>query len=202
MRLSEFEVISGAIDVLLVVMGIVLLVRVGILRKALKRRKSKEESEVPPLAASSSVPTLSELALKESSFRREMERERSRFQTLIRDAERMRAELQVLFYDIESLVDDLAKMKAASSVDVSLSAEPPIITPSGETTHEGMYLLPPEEEPERPLPKRGEGERPLKETVLTLSREGHSVPEIAAAIGRSEGEVAFLLSMEKVGQPE
>ncbi len=201
MRLSEFEVISGAIDVLLVVMGIVLLVRVGILRKALKRRKSKEESEVPPLAASS-VPTLSELALKESSFRREMERERSRFQTLIRDAERMRAELQVLFYDIESLVDDLAKMKAASSVDVSLSAEPPIITPSGETTHEGMYLLPPEEEPERPLPKRGEGERPLKETVLTLSREGHSVPEIAAAIGRSEGEVAFLLSMEKVGQPE
>ena len=201
MRLSEFEVISGAIDVLLVVMGIVLLVRVGILRKALKRRKSKEESEVPPLAASS-VPTLSELALKESSFRREMERERSRFQTLIRDAERMRAELQVLFYDIESLVDDLAKMKAASSVDVSLSTEPPIITPSGETTHEGMYLLPPEEEPERPLPKRGEGERPLKETVLTLSREGHSVPEIAAAIGRSEGEVAFLLSMEKVGQPE
>ena len=201
MRLSEFEVISGAIDVLLVVMGIVLLVRVGILRKTLKRRKSKEEAEVPPLAASS-VPTLSELALKESSFRREMERERSRFQTLIRDAERMRAELQVLFYDIESLVDDLAKMKAASSVDVSLSAEPPIITPSGETTHEGMYLLPPEEEPERPLPKRGEGERPLKETVLTLSREGHSVPEIAAAIGRSEGEVAFLLSMEKVGQPE
>ncbi len=201
MRLSEFEVISGAIDVLLVVMGIVLLVRVGILRKALKRRKSKEESEVPPLAASS-APTLSDLVLKESSFRREMERERSRFQTLIRDAERMRAELQVLFYDIESLVDDLAKMKAASSVDVSLSTEPPIITPSGETTREGMYLLPPEEEAERPLPKRGEVERPLKETVLTLSREGHSVPEIAAAIGRSEGEVAFLLSMEKVGQPE
>ena len=201
MRLSEFEVISGAIDAILVVMGIVLLVRVGILRKALKRRKPKGEAEVPP-SPESPVLALSDLALKESSFRREMESERYRFQSLIRDAERMRAELQVLFYDIESLVDDLAKMKAASSVELSLSTESPIITSSGEAASGGMYLLPPEGEPERPLLKRGEPEKPLKETVLTLSREGHSVPEIAAAIGRSEGEVAFLLSMEKVGQPE
>ena len=201
MRLSEFEVISGAIDAILVVMGIVLLVRVGILRKALKRRKPKGEAEVPP-SPESPVLALSDLALKESSFRREMESERTRFQSLIRDAERMRAELQVLFYDIESLVDDLAKKKAGSSVDISVSSDAPTPPPPGGTASGDMYILPLEGELPRPLPKRVAEEKPLKETVLTLSREGHSVPEIAAAIGRSEGEVAFLLSMEKVGQPE
>ncbi|MGC8529345.1 MAG: hypothetical protein ACP5OP_04005 [Leptospirillia bacterium] len=201
MRLAEFEVISGAIDVLLVVMGIVLLVRVSILRKAIKRRKSKEETQGAPSSASP-PPALSDLALKESAYRQEMERERSRFETLVRDAERMRAELQVLFYDIESLVDDLGKMKASSSVEVSVSSDAKNPSPPGESASGRMYDLPPESEPPRPLPKRIVEEKPLKETVLTLSREGHSVPEIAAAIGRSEGEVAFLLSMEKVGQPE
>lgn len=194
MGLSEFEVISGAVDALLVVMGIVLLVRVGMVRKTLKRRKPKEDSSSPAFSLAP-VAAPADLIEKEASFRREMERERARFQTLIRDAERMRAELQVLFHDIEGLVDDLAAMKSGSPpVEISISSPP------HEEENGGMYILPPEGEPASPPHKVMVDDLPLKETVLNLSRKGHSVPEIAAAIGRSEGEVSFLLSMEKVGQ--
>ena len=193
MGLSEFEVISGALDALLVMMGIILLVRVGILRKTLKRHKTKEESPSSTFAMASVAPP-ADLIEKEASFRREMERERAKFQMLIRDSERMRAEMQVLFHDIEALVDDLATMKSPPRVAISPSQS------SGEEESGGMYILPPDKETPPSSRKVVAEDLPLKETVLSLSRAGRSIPEIAQVIGRSEGEVSFLLSMEKVGK--
>ncbi len=196
MGLSEFEVISGALDALLVMMGIILLVRVGILRKTLKRHKTKEESPSSTFAMASVAPP-ADLIEKEASFRREMERERAKFQMLIRDSERMRAEMQVLFHDIEALVDDLATMKSPPP-PVAISASPS--QDSGEDESGGMYILPPDKETPPSSRKVMAEDLPLKETVLSLSKAGRSIPEIAQVIGRSEGEVSFLLSMEKVGK--
>lgn len=201
MGLSEFEVITGMVDAILIIMGVVLLVRVKMVRKTLRTRKKVQADDTPSFPDisrdSSSVTRVRE---EEEAFRKEQDRERKRFESLIRDAEQMRAELQVLFYDIESLVDELARMReavppAARPADLGEAA-----SPAGQEEG-GMYILPGEDDVDKETPvKVPDRDMPLKETVLALSREGHSVPDIAQAIGRSEGEVSFLLSLERVGQ--
>lgn len=203
MGLSEFEVITGMVEAVLIIMGVVLMVRLRMLRKAVRTRKRIGTDESPSFQDNPRDSSVASARLREEeeSFRKEQGRERKRFESLIRDAEKMRAELQVLFYDIESLVDELGRMREAAPSSPRPAEPGSPVPPAGEEGG-GMFILPDDDEVARGIPPLGasDRDRPLKETVLALSREGHSVPEIAQAIGRSEGEVSFLLSMERVGQ--
>lgn len=201
MGFSEFEVITGMVEAVLIIMGVVLMVRLRMLRKALRTRKRIGADESPSFQDNPPDSSSARLREEEEAFRKEQGRERKRFESLIRDAEKMRAELQVLFYDIESLVDELGRMREAAPSSPR-PAEPGSPVPPAEEEGGKMFILPGDDEVVPGIPSLGatDRERPLKETVLALSREGHSVPEIAQAIGRSEGEVSFLLSMERVGQ--
>ena len=203
MGLSEFEVITGMVEAVLIIMGVVLMVRLRMLRKAVRTRNRIGTDESPSFQDNPRDSSVASAGLREEeeAFRKEQGRERKRFESLIRDAEKMRAELQVLFYDIESLVDELGRMREAAPSSPR-PAEPGRPVPPAEEEGGGMFILPGDDEVARGIPPLGasDRDRPLKETVLALSRDGHSVPEIAQAIGRSEGEVSFLLSMERVGQ--
>ncbi|MCL4485603.1 MAG: hypothetical protein M1537_04585 [Nitrospirae bacterium] len=189
----QYEILSGLVDVLLILTGVALMVQVRILRKSVRKLRGRSleisgegssHSSFPPTpAVSVSGPTPAE---------RELERERQRLEALVREAEGIRSELSILFYDVQRFLDDLTPIARSSSTPDGKEKEG-VVEPGR------MYPLPGDEEfPDSGPPSARES---MKETVLRLSREGRSVPEIASAIGRGEGEVAFLLSMEKVGRP-
>ncbi len=188
---ARFEIISGLVDVLLILSAVVLMVRVRILRNSLKRLRGHSSDPLfLPESSSSMVPK----AESPSSGRKREEseafdRERRRLEGLIREGEKVRSELSVLFYDVQRFLDELTMAERRGAGE-----KPERLEESGK-----MYPLP-EDELALPPAESGLREEPTKDLVLRLSREGRSIPEIAAAVGRAEGEVAFLLSMEKVGR--
>ena len=186
---ARFEIISGMVDVLLILSAVVLMVQVRILRKSVRRLKvpHPETFEGLQTTPSSRVPAVAPPG--STGMDEGLEVERRRLETLVREAEQLRSELSILFYDVQRFLDDLTPISRGPSPG-----------DSGVQEEAGrMYPLPDEEE----IPGSGglpNSKESMKETVLRLSREGRSVPEIASAIGRGEGEVAFLLSMERVGR--
>ena len=186
---ARFEMISGLVDVLLILSSVVLMVQVRILRKSVRKLKGRhpETYEVPQSSPPSRV--LAVPPPKSTAMEEGLEVERRRLETLVREAEQLRSELSILFYDVQRFLDDLTPIsRGPAPVDTGAQEEAGRMFPlpdEGETPDPGRL----------PHPKES-----MKETVLRLSREGRSVPEIASAIGRGEGEVAFLLSMEKVGR--
>lgn len=181
---ARFEVLSGFLNGLLIIFVVVLLVQMRIVRRSLKRMRSK------PSFSSGEV--LSPEPVRAPYFNKETEedreiiaKERKKLEHLVRETEQLRSELAILFYDVQRFMEE----GAPSAKEISSKDE------DGTRESEEMYALP---EEDSALPSV-ESE-PMKETVIRLSREGRTIPEIAAAIGRGEGEVAFLLSMEKVGR--
>ena len=186
---ARFEIISGLVDVLLILSAVVLMVRVRILRRSFKRlRGHVSDTQTPPApVVFSRVPDPPRETQREAT--EALDRERRRLEGLIRETEGIRSELSILFYDVQRFLDEIPPSGRASGQNI-----PEPLEETGK-----MYPLPEDEEilPSREAPPREES---MKETVLRLSREGRSIPEIASAVGRAEGEVAFLLSMEKVGR--
>ncbi len=187
---ARFEIISGLVDVLLILSVVVLLVRVRILRRSFKRLRSRNPD---PEAFTTVVPADFSREDKppvntRNEAREDLAREQ-RLEGLIREAEGIRSELSILFYDVQRFLDDITPSGQGRGQNI----------PDGGEETGRMYPLPEDEEvlPSKEAPQREES---MKETVLRLSREGRSIPEIASAVGRAEGEVAFLLSMEKVGR--
>ena len=191
MQWARFEVISGLLDALLIVMGVVLMVQFRVIKKTLRRQRpaSLQENGLsgpipsPTPVFSSFMKSPADSAETETGLERkwkeERDREQKRFDTAIREVENMRSELSILMSDVQRFLDDLTPVVGSPS-DKIPSPLPPQSPP-----------LPP------PLQFQEES---MKDRVFRLSREGRSVSEIAADVGRGEGEVAFLLAMEKVGR--
>lgn len=192
MGLARFEIISGLLDTILILMGVVLMVQFRIIRKTLKRQRLHNSVEEPFYP--SGVPSFRSQPLRDpgegsffdsSTFKEDRDRERKRLDAAIRDAEQVRSELSVLFFDVQRFLDDLTPIvRPFSGVRIPVSEPPPSSAPPPDNPQETRAANPPES---------------MKERVSRLAREGRTVSEIAAEVGRGEGEVAFLLSMEKVG---
>jgi hypothetical protein len=189
MQWARFEVISGLLDALLIVMGVVLMVQFRVIKKTLRRQKAAFLQEdglsgplpSPPPAFSSFMksPADSEETDLDRKWEEARDRDQKRFDTAIREVEHMRSELSILMSDVQRFLDDLT----------------PVV---GGPTHKTNSPIPPSPQPPpAPIPYQEES---MKDRVFRLSREGRSVSEIAADVGRGEGEVAFLLAMEKVGR--
>ncbi len=179
MPLERFEVLTGIVGTVLILIGVVLLVEFRNLRQSLKRLNAKMMGlkDGAPLGISAD-------ALFGESHQI-LDEKRQRLEDLIREAENLRSDLSVLFYDIKRSMDEVAERKPSDASENEWSRE-----------DEVMYPLPEEGEIPPPIPVA----EPLRETVLRHFREGRSIQEIASAIGRGEGEVAFILSMERVGR--
>lgn len=192
MRWAWFEVLSGLLYTLLILMGVVLMVQFRIIRKTLRRQRISlrpEEGGGAPVVAPS--PVFSSFSgngnfaqedgrnFEEArKWKEEREREQKRFDAAIREVEQMRSELTILISDVQRFLDDLAPIVGSPARKSAPAPPPRTERPSG----------PPAQE------------ESMKDRVFRLSREGFSIAEIAADVGRGEGEVAFLLAMEKVGR--
>jgi len=190
MRWAWFEVLSGLLYTLLILMGVVLMVQFRIIKKTLRKQRialRPEDGGVAP--AVSPPPVFSSYAgnppqadggnFEETrKWKEEREREQQRFDAAIREVERMRSELTILISDVQRFLDDLAPVVGSPARKSSPAAPSRTDRPSE----------PPAQE------------ESMKDRVFRLAREGCSIAEIAADVGRGEGEVAFLLAMEKVGR--
>lgn len=179
MNWARFEIISGMLDVLLILLGVTLMVQFRVIKKSLARRRLRESGAGVGDGEDRADPTFSSVMAGaavgnpkvEAGWVEERDRERLRFEQAVREVERLRSELEILFFDVQRSLDDLSQAGNAPEVTYSRPARS-VPVPAEET---------------------------VRDRVFRMSREGRSVAEIAANVGRGEGEVAFLLAMEKVG---
>ena len=179
MNWARFEIISGMLDVLLILLGVTLMVQFRVIKKSLARRRVREtgtgggegEDRADPTFSSVLAGTAVRDLKAETDWIGERDRERRRFEQAVREVERLRSELEILFFDVQRSLDDLAQAGNAPEESQSRTVRS-VPVPAEET---------------------------VRDRVFRMSREGRSVAEISADVGRGEGEVAFLLAMEKVG---
>ncbi|MHB1926395.1 MAG: DUF6115 domain-containing protein [Leptospirillum sp.] len=175
-----FAVFQGILDGTILIFLAVVLAYVRVTRRQL-RRLSRDRTVYSPGSAvsgdSGHVPDPREV------FAREVLEERiGRLDELSREAAERADRLKLLLHDAQQWLEDLERLEK--------KIPPPVAPPES-----GM---PAAAKPSRPAREAKPEPRTDIEKVLYLMEQGRTVPEIAQALGRGEGEIELMLGLSRL----
>ncbi len=179
-----FAVFQGILDGTILIFLAVVLAYVRVTRRQLRRLSRDRTAYSPGSAVSGDTGHVPD---PRETFAREVLEERiGRLDELSREAAERADRLKLLLHDAQQWLEDLERLEKK----IPPPPAPPVAPPES-----GM---PAAAKPSRSAREAKPEPRTDIEKVLYLMEQGRTVPEIAQALGRGEGEIELMLGLSRL----